>query len=566
MKHIIQFFTVITLSAFLFGCADLMETDSELVEFEEDNTLNHPTDTVYSVMGIMGKMQLIADRTVLLGEVRGDLLTTTDAANADLKRLAAFDVTTDNRYNSVSDYYAVINNCNYFIQHVDTTLQRRGRTIFTSEYAAVKAFRAWTYLQLALAYGEVPLVTEPVMTEQDAKNEMNKARSGIVDICNYFIDDLAPYALVEKPRYGSINGISSEFFFIPVRALLGDLCLWAGRYQEAATWYHDFLNDKDEPRPMNASARSRWNTNITEFNLATPINGYDVTNTRETISLIPMEDRIFDGVVSDLPNVYGSTRENKYFYQVTPSQAMMDLSAEQTYCMEFKTDTETDTIYVPKVGLMRDVMVGDLRLWSNFSQNSVGGKDEYSEESTIRQNFNKITSRWVATYRLNMIYLHYAEALNRCGLPQSAMAVLKYGLCPENVVAYVDSTEQVAAGNLIAFDSNVFTRENTIGIHSIGSGDSQANGLYVLPMPSEPMATRQDTVNYQIPLVEDMIVNELALEGAFEGYRFYDLMRIAMRRNAPEYLAVPISKRNGVVDEALRARLMERRNWYLPLP
>ena len=354
MKHIIQFFTVITLSAFLFGCADLMETDSELVEFEEDNTLNHPTDTVYSVMGIMGKMQLIADRTVLLGEVRGDLLTTTDAANADLKRLAAFDVTTDNRYNSVSDYYAVINNCNYFIQHVDTTLQRRGRTIFTSEYAAVKAFRAWTYLQLALAYGEVPLVTEPVMTEQDAKNEMNKARSGIVDICNYFIDDLAPYALVEKPRYGSINGISSEFFFIPVRALLGDLCLWAGRYQEAATWYHDFLNDKDEPRPMNASARSRWNTNITEFNLATPISGYDVTNTRETISLIPMEDRIFDGVVSDLPNVYGSTRENKYFYQVTPSQAMMDLSAEQTYCMEFKSDTETDTIYVPKVGLMND--------------------------------------------------------------------------------------------------------------------------------------------------------------------------------------------------------------------
>ena len=566
MKHIIQFFTVITLSAFLFGCADLMETDSELVEFEEDNTLNHPTDTVYSVMGIIGKMQLIADRTVLLGEVRGDLLTTTDAANADLKRLAAFDVTTDNRYNSVSDYYAVINNCNYFIQHVDTTLQRSGRTIFTSEYAAVKAFRAWTYLQLALAYGEVPLVTEPVMTEQDAKNEMNKARTGIVDICNYFIADLAPYALVEKPRYGSINGISSEFFFIPVRALLGDLCLWAGRYQEAATWYHDFLNDKNEPRPMNASARSRWNTNITEFNLATPINGYDVANTRETISLIPMEDRIFDGVVSDLQNVYGSTRENKYFYQVTPSQAMMDLSAEQTYCMEFKTDTETDTIYVPKVGLMRDVMVGDLRLWSNFSQNSVGGKDEYSEESTIRQSFNKITSRWVATYRLNMIYLHYAEALNRCGLPQSAMAVLKYGLCPENVVAYVDSTEQVAAGNLIAFDSNVFTRENTIGIHSIGSGDSQANGLYVLPMPSEPMATRQDTVNFQIPLVEDMIVNELALEGAFEGYRFYDLMRIAMRRNAPEYLAVPISKRNGVVDEGLRARLMERRNWYLPLP
>ena len=30
------------------------------------------------------------------------------------------------------------------------------------EYAAVKAFRAWTYLQLALVYEKVPFVTEPI--------------------------------------------------------------------------------------------------------------------------------------------------------------------------------------------------------------------------------------------------------------------------------------------------------------------------------------------------------------------------------------------------------------------
>ena len=52
----------------------MLETDSELVEFEQDNTLNHPTDSVYSVLGIINRMQIIADRTVLLGEVRGDLV------------------------------------------------------------------------------------------------------------------------------------------------------------------------------------------------------------------------------------------------------------------------------------------------------------------------------------------------------------------------------------------------------------------------------------------------------------------------------------------------------------
>ena len=62
-----------------------------------------------------------------------------------------------------------------------------------------------------------------------------------------------------------------------------------------------------------------------------------------------------------------------------------------------------------------------------------------------------------------------------------------------------------------------------------------------------------------------MIVTELALEGAFEGYRFNDLMRVALRRNDPAYLADPVSRRNGEVDAALREKLMDQRNWYLPL-
>jgi hypothetical protein len=165
-----------------------------------------------------------------------------------------------------------------------------------------------------------------------------------------------------------------------------------------------------------------------------------------------------------------------------------------------------------------------------------------------------------------MIYLRYAEALNRSGFPQSALAVLKYGLCPENNVAYVDSIEQDRAGSLIEFDPNIFTREEVIGIHSLGSGDSQANAYYVLPMPAQQLASLQDTIDYQIPLVEDMIIDEMALEGAFEGYRFYDLMRVALRRNASEYLADPISRRWGATDESLCALLMDRKNWYLPLP
>ena len=545
----------------LSSCSDILDTSSELVEFQEDNTLDHPTDSVYSVMGIVNRMQLIADRSVLLGEIRSDLVTPTEAASADLKRLAAFDFAEPNKYCQVSDYYAVINNCNYYLANVDTTLQRRGRTLFRYEYAAVKAFRAWTYLELVKNYGQVPLVTEPVMTEREAEEALTRRVATIKEVCDYFIADLTPYALVELPQYGDINSYTSTEFFIPMRALLGDLCLWAGRYQEAARWYHDYLNDKERFITLNSSNRVRW-TSVTDFQR--PTDAYS-TQGNEVISRIPMEQRVFDGIVSDLLNVFSSTRENNYFFQVTPSAGMRQLSADQVYCMEYKTETTTDTVYVPRSGFTDNILVGDLRLSSNYKKTSQGGQDEYSEYSTLRQTIGKHTANSITTYRRTMVYLRYAEALNRARLPQSAFAVLKYGLCAENVRAYVDSLERVDAGDLITFDETAFTRETVIGIHSIGSGDSECNAYYDMPQPSTPLASRQDTIAYQIPLVEDRIVTEMALEGAFEGYRFYDLMRIALRRGDPSYLADPVSRRNGTSDPAVRALLMDTSNWYLPL-
>lgn len=569
IKKMTNAITVIGCCLLVIGmgaCSDMLETKSELVEFEKDNTLNHPTDSVYSVLGIVNRMQLIADRLVLLGEARGDLVTPTAGASSDLKRLAAFDLKQSNKYNRVSDFYAVINNCNYYLAHVDTALQRRGRKLFEYEYAAVKAYRAWTYLELVKNYGRVPLVTEPLMTELEAAAAATAAPQGIQDICNFFIADLTPYAFTEQPNFGAVNGYDSQLFFIPMRALLGDLCLWAGRYEEAARWYNSYLNDKEHPVMMNYASRVSW-PSATVFQR--PFDGYSVRSRGgsmgEVRSFIPMEERVFDGTVSDLPNIFSSTSQNNYFFQLTPSAAMRRISADQIYCKEYTTETTTDTIYVPRTGMSDDLFVGDLRLYSNYSLYSLGQQDPYSEYSSLMQSITKHWPDCVPTYRTTMVYLRYAEALNRARLPQSAMCLLKYGMCAENMQAYVDSLEREQAKELTTFDETLFTHETTVGIHSRGSGDSECNAFYVLPQPDHQLASRQDTIDYQIPLVEDMIINEMALEGSFEGYRFYDLMRVALRRGDPSYLATPIARRLGETDETLRTLLMDTSNWFLPL-
>ena len=91
LKYLLFILCTLFVGLTITSCAKLMDTDSELVEFEENNKLQSPTDSVYSVMGIIYKIQAVADRTVLLGELRGDLTTTTNAASADLKAITNFE-------------------------------------------------------------------------------------------------------------------------------------------------------------------------------------------------------------------------------------------------------------------------------------------------------------------------------------------------------------------------------------------------------------------------------------------------------------------------------------------
>ncbi|MBA4140853.1 MAG: hypothetical protein H0X70_10210 [Segetibacter sp.] len=63
------------------------------------------------------------------------------------------------------------------------------------------------------------------------------------------------------------------------------------------------------------------------------------------------------------------------------------------------------------------------------------------------------------------------------------------------------------------------------------------------------------------------IINEAALETAFEGNRWPDLLRVALRRNDPAFLADKVYDRlrkDGVANAAgVRAKPMKR-DWFLP--
>lgn len=528
------------------------EIESTMVEFEEDNKINTPYDTVYSVIGIYDKLQRIADRTHLLGEIRGEMTTTTENANKELKQIANFTIDKNNKYNSPKDYYAIIQNCNFFISRADSLLQKRGVKVFEKEIATVHIIRAWTYLQLALNYGTIPFVTEPILREKDADPSLYP-QYGINEVCDYFIKDLKPHINAKNPSYLKTTNC------IPIKVLLGDLCLWAGRYQEAATYYHNFLtnNGIDD---ANMTYPAYTTSNYCKW-ANKSFDGLSYTLYSNDITIIPMASSEYYGVVSDLYDIYNSTTENLYYYEATYSKAAVELSKAQTYTMKYFDEIiqEYDTIS-PSMEVLKhydERYWGDLRLWRDYSMTSVQNQnDNYNR---YYQSSKKITSSDVYVYSLSQIYLRYAEALNLAGYPQSAFAILKYGLCDENYgrYKYIDDEERERAGDLIKFSPNIFTKNNTMGYHACGCGDADCDTTYIIP----ELATREDSIAF----VEGKILDEMALECSCEGTRFYDLMRYALRHNDNEFLANKIARRDGDFNDDLYQRLLERKNWYLPL-
>lgn len=569
---------VILALASFSSCSDFLYDDSDQVIYTDDHTLGSDADTLWTMAGIMNKLQAIADRTVLLGEVRGDLVSLTDHASADLRELAAFSVSAANKYNQPRDYYAIINNCNYFIARADTALRNnRNEHIFLKEYAAAKAFRAWTYLQLVLNYGRVPFFTEPVLSMEDSEQDF--PLYDLQQVCQYLITDIAPYAEIEMPGYESIRNTNSGLFYYPVYVLLGDLYLWSGQYQEAARSYYSYISTRggrNSAYPISSSSvrfltgDTRW-LDISDSWSYACFNDESETYTAgvpELITVIPGDSLPSDGNYSELRDLFNSNERNDYQVSIVPSDTLKKLSASQNYW-----HLVSDGNYVSAPRSLDNYRTGDLRLHAVYSSGT--GSNMIVNGKTVKNYsmIDKHSTQNVHILRRGIIYLRLAEALNRAGYPRFAFQILKTGVnnrviendiipyYPESSAAFLRSFDFPNTSYILESSGQ---QANTIGLHSRGCGYAAADTLYVMPDDS----TITDSLArqlYQIEKVEDLIMTEEALELAFEGFRFYDLMRVALRRNDPAYLANRVARRDGVVNTALLSLLQDSRNWYLKI-
>jgi len=426
----------------LFGsCSDMLNIDSDRVVLVDENKLNSANDSLYSIAGILNLWQAYGEQYVLLGELRGDLMDVTDNTSIELREIANFTATADNPYVSRRAAYAVIQNCNYVIKNLDTTVVVNSQRLMKREYAVAKVYRAWMYLQLGLNYGKAVYITEPILSLEAA--EKDYPEYDLPQLIDALIADLAPVEEIELtmgfPTYGRIGSRNLQDSFIPVDMLLGDLYLWKASltgdrsaYEMAAQKYYSLMNLQQYGYTVPRYSTEWGNTLYTSLIMYNSgWNGIFSGSNNEVITAMTCAAK-YGLLYKTLPNL---ATQPKYTYEVAPSQVAMQNWKNQVYYLETNRNDTIPGVYNTIDGDFRGyVSWGMNTISSSYRQyeinpgdtipliykyslsqstisGSVGDDGEETDDEEAEEELNLIYYD-VFLYRVATLYLHYAEALN----------------------------------------------------------------------------------------------------------------------------------------------------------
>lgn len=743
------------------ACSDMLSPNSERHSYEVAG------DTLYSYWGILRSLQNVAERYVVLGECRGDLVSGTGYISDTIKAILDFDMdkATDGscRYLQASDYYHVINSCNAYLASCDTARTTGSlQPYMMKEFAQIEAIRAWVYLQLVQVYGEVPFYTEPLLTTDAINNFMSNPNhqtataSNLADLLESNLTRALAveiqYGFPSYEKYGYTSTVChSTKAMIPLNIILGDLYLAKGDVascEKACQYYYDYLSNNQGRGHIapGGALPSGYNyigykgegmdkASFAAFNSGTPwTETGEQSRTQESITAIPSStNKLWGSVLRGVNGLFGYDSEisvqtgandsvTTASIMLTPQYDKKQLRASDGYfaqckAAQFEVLIGAQSQTLSQMVLTIDPEVGDARqYWVKDVMQEYKNGLTNTEKFVTKQNPNgRFTTVFPMIYRKSMVWLRFAEALNRAGYPSYAFAILKNGLCKnetwypladtedyavkdsayaisytyegetgefdednqpiigtlegvfpdiddlsespyrtlaevteaamqalgisadnmgtyvfqplwtaisyENycdegsnaVLYYLDAREvrkspaflnfdfTSLAGNMASISTMYRTSlvqrgysmtaetitgddRATAGIHSHGCGivpllhNKNSVYDYVKLITERGQSTygvsgitKEGIYNGQYDdviqnVIEDLIVEEEAMELAFEGTRFFDLMRVADRRNQPSYLADRVAKRNGDLDGALYSKLCQRKNWFFPLP
>ncbi|MBD5234954.1 MAG: RagB/SusD family nutrient uptake outer membrane protein [Barnesiella sp.] len=558
-KYIAMMALSVMLAGSVTSCEDMLDTKSDDYVFDNDLNLDNANDSLFSVMGILSQQQRLAERYVLLGEVRGDLVQVPATADYSLQEIAQFNVSADNKYLSRADYYNVINNCNYAIARMDTSVTIHNNKVMMADYVGIRSVRAWTQLQVALNFGELTWYTDPITNVDDVDKDYPVLPFDAA--LDRILQDIEPYIGMDVPNFGNVGDYNSTQAFVRPTLIAADIHLYKNNYEMAAQLYYDYIDYYN--LYITTGYANRWSSNTRTGITAGNFQAYK----NEVISRIPFSSDVKDyrpnlinmtySLVPQMvpaPHFMKQLEEASHYYADGENSILITGTFEgDLRGMAILADNRGDFAgaygYTHVTDKQQDILI--TKYYNNGEDAGVSNPDnEMFDWRTVRH------LRSVPVYRQPSLYLRYAEAVNRAGKPSIAFAVITNGL-KQKVMddsTLVNKWERNGEP-YINFDNSKYENNQGTAMRGRGFGIRLSKSGYLIP----ELATLNDSIEW----VENEILYEMAAETCFEGNRFFDLLRVSHHR--PDHPALFVEKVSQRFDNpaAAAARLSNPDNWWI---